>query len=76
MEAEEDTLGLIDAALERIDEGNYGTCVQCDGADCQGPAERDSLHAGLHQVRRTAGKQRRANPALVRGAASSSIDRR
>ena len=32
MEAEEDTLGLIDAALGRIDEGNYGRCVQCDGA--------------------------------------------
>ena len=32
MEAEEDTLGLIDAALGRVDEGNYGRCVQCDGA--------------------------------------------
>ena len=31
MESEEDTLGLIDAALERIGEGNFGRCVQCDG---------------------------------------------
>jgi DnaK suppressor protein len=32
MEAEGDTLGLIESALERIDDGNYGRCVQCDGA--------------------------------------------
>ena len=32
MESEEDTLGLIDAALNRIDEGTYGRCTQCDGA--------------------------------------------
>jgi DnaK suppressor protein len=32
MEAEEDTLGLIEAALGRIDDGSYGRCVQCDGA--------------------------------------------
>jgi DnaK suppressor protein len=32
MEAEGDTLTLIESALERIDEGNYGRCVQCDGA--------------------------------------------
>jgi DnaK suppressor protein len=32
MEAEEDTLGLIDAALERIDGGSYGRCTQCEGA--------------------------------------------
>ena len=31
MEAEEDTLGLIEAALERIDGGSYGRCVECDG---------------------------------------------
>jgi len=31
MEAEEDTLSLIDAALERIDHGNFGRCVECDG---------------------------------------------
>jgi DnaK suppressor protein len=31
MEAEGDTLGLIEAALERIEEGSYGRCVQCDG---------------------------------------------
>ena len=32
MEAEDDTLGLIESALERIDDGSYGRCVQCDGA--------------------------------------------
>jgi DnaK suppressor protein len=32
MEAEEDTLTRIESALERIAEGNYGRCVQCDGA--------------------------------------------
>jgi DnaK suppressor protein len=32
MEAEEDTLSLIEAALERIDGGNFGRCVECDGA--------------------------------------------
>jgi DnaK suppressor protein len=32
MEAEEDTLSLIDSALERIDEGSYGRCTQCDGS--------------------------------------------
>ena len=31
MEAEGDTLGLIESALERIDDGNYGRCVQCEG---------------------------------------------
>lgn len=32
MEAEGDTLGHIEFALERIEEGVYGRCVQCDGA--------------------------------------------
>lgn len=31
MEAEEDTLTLIDAALERVSEGSYGQCIECDG---------------------------------------------
>jgi DnaK suppressor protein len=31
MEAEGDTLGLIESALERIQDGSYGRCVQCDG---------------------------------------------
>lgn len=31
METEEDTLGRIETALERIDEGSFGRCVQCDG---------------------------------------------
>jgi DnaK suppressor protein len=32
LETEEDTLALIETALERIDAGNYGRCSQCDGA--------------------------------------------
>jgi DnaK suppressor protein len=32
MEAEEDTLTLIEAALERVSNGSYGRCVECDGA--------------------------------------------
>jgi DnaK suppressor protein len=31
MESDEDTLGLIEAALERISEGNFGQCVHCEG---------------------------------------------
>jgi DnaK suppressor protein len=31
MEAEEDTLGLIEAALERVNGGGYGRCTQCEG---------------------------------------------
>ncbi len=31
MEAEGDILDLIEAALERISDGQYGRCVQCEG---------------------------------------------
>jgi DnaK suppressor protein len=31
MEADEGTLGSIDQALERIQDGTYGKCIQCDG---------------------------------------------
>ena len=31
MEAEGDTLDSIEAALERINDGQFGRCVQCDG---------------------------------------------
>lgn len=31
MEAEGDTLDLIEAALERIGGGQYGKCIQCEG---------------------------------------------
>jgi DnaK suppressor protein len=31
METDEDMLGMIEAALDRISEGNFGQCVQCDG---------------------------------------------
>lgn len=31
MEAEEGTLDLIEGAIERIEDGSYGRCVQCDG---------------------------------------------
>jgi len=32
METEEDMLGRIDAALDRIDDGSFGRCMQCEGA--------------------------------------------
>ena len=32
LESEEDTLGLIEAALGRVEDGTYGRCTQCDGA--------------------------------------------
>ena len=32
MANEEDTLNLIEAALERIEEGHYGTCEECETA--------------------------------------------
>jgi len=31
MEADEDTLDFIDSALERIQDGSYGKCTQCEG---------------------------------------------
>jgi DnaK suppressor protein len=31
VESEEGTLGRIESALERIDDGTFGRCVQCDG---------------------------------------------
>src|SRR5262245_56603901 len=31
METEEDTLRRIESALERIHEGSFGRCMQCDG---------------------------------------------
>jgi RNA polymerase-binding transcription factor DksA len=31
METEEDTLNAIEAALERIEDGTYGTCEECEG---------------------------------------------
>jgi DnaK suppressor protein len=31
MEAEEDTLTLIEAALERVDRGSFGRCIECEG---------------------------------------------
>ena len=32
MQTEEDTLGLIEEALIRIEDGDYGKCIECDGA--------------------------------------------
>ena len=32
MESEEDTLAAVDEALDRIEQGVYGKCVDCDGA--------------------------------------------
>ncbi len=31
MQTEEDTLGMVEAALERIEDGVYGTCQECSG---------------------------------------------
>ena len=31
MEADEGTLGAIDSALDRIHDGTYGKCTQCEG---------------------------------------------
>lgn len=31
MQSEEETLDQIEAALERIEDGVYGACVECDG---------------------------------------------
>jgi len=31
MEADEGTLGSIDSALDRIQDGTYGKCIQCEG---------------------------------------------
>jgi DnaK suppressor protein len=31
MQGEEETLDQIEAALERIEDGVYGSCVECDG---------------------------------------------
>jgi DnaK suppressor protein len=31
MENDEGTLEMIEAALERIEEGNYGSCIECGG---------------------------------------------
>jgi DnaK suppressor protein len=40
---EEDTLGMIDAALERIESGTYGTCQECEG-----PIPKTRLNAIPH----------------------------
>lgn len=31
LENDEDTLGMIEAALERIEDGVYGSCAECEG---------------------------------------------
>ena len=31
METEEGTLSQVESALERVEEGAYGTCVECEG---------------------------------------------
>jgi DnaK suppressor protein len=31
MEAEGDTIDLIDRAIDRIDRGQFGKCIECDG---------------------------------------------
>ena len=48
---EEDRLGMIEMALQRIEGGEYGQCEQCEGSHPQSAPERHPLHASLHQVR-------------------------
>ena len=50
MQSDEMTLESIETAIERIEDGVFGQCEECQGPDQQGPAERDSLHAVVHQV--------------------------
>ena len=51
MESDEGTLGLIEAALERVEDGTYGQCEEMRGTDSQGPAERHPLRHDVRQVR-------------------------
>ena len=40
---EEDTLGMIETALERIENNSYGTCIECEG-----PIPKTRLNAIPH----------------------------
>jgi RNA polymerase-binding transcription factor DksA len=40
---EEDTLGMIETALERVESGTYGRCLECDG-----PIPKTRLNAIPH----------------------------
>lgn len=40
---EEDTLGMIESALERVENGTYGTCLECGG-----PIPKTRLNAIPH----------------------------
>ena len=41
--SEEDTLGMIEMALERVESGTYGTCLECEG-----PIPKTRLNAIPH----------------------------
>ena len=43
MATEKDTLGMIEAALERIENSTYGTCLECEG-----PVPKTRLNAIPH----------------------------
>lgn len=43
MATEEDTLGMIEEALERVENGTYGTCLGCNG-----PIPKTRLNALPH----------------------------
>ena len=55
---EEDRLGMIETALQRIEDGEYGQCEECGGVIAKTRLNGTSLHAGVHQVRRVAGQRR------------------
>ena len=41
----------IERALEKIEEGSYGTCDNCGKADRRGPAQRRARERALHRLR-------------------------
>ena len=50
MENDEGTLGAIEHALERIEEGTYGDCEECGGKIPKLPPGSHSLRGTLRKV--------------------------
>ena len=46
----EQVISEIDAALQRIEEGTYGTCVDCGQRDPAGTARGESMGLSLHRL--------------------------